>query len=158
MNLSKTLKTLPLIGALAMGLALTPAISNADDDKRGRDKDRYSHDAGKSHKKAHKQAHRAHKKEWKREHVRDHRRDHRDYRKKHGHKHVNSHKHGWKKRHGKHYGHRHTHHGHRHGHRGHRHEHVVVRDYDYHDHYVDFDDLRFMIGLHTDNVDIIFRD
>ena len=152
MNLSRILKTLPMIGVLAMGLALTPAISMADDDNRGRHKDRYSHDAGKSHKKAHKQDHRAHKKEWKREH----RRDHKKYKHGHGHKHVNNHKHGWKK----HYGHKHRHNGHRHSHshRGHRHEHVVVRDYGHHDHYLYFDDLRFVFGLHTDNVDIIFRD
>ena len=152
MNLSRTLKTLPLIGVLAMGLALTPAISMADDDNRGRHKDRYSHDAGKSHKKAHKQGHRAHKKEWKREH--------RSYGKHHGHKYTDKHKHGWKKRHGKHYGHKHSHRDtrHSHSHRGHRHEHVVVRDYGHHDHYLDFDDLRFVFGLHTDNVDIIFRD
>ena len=152
MNLSRTLKTLPLVGALAMGLAITPAISMADDDNRGRHKDRYSHDAGKSHKKAHKQDHRAHKREWKR----DHKGDHRSYRKHHGHKHVDDHRHGWKKRHGKHYGHKHGYHGHRH--HGHRHEHVVVRDYGHHDHYLDFDDIRFIFGLHTDNVDIIFRD
>lgn len=152
MNLSRTLKTLPLIGVLAMGLALTPAISMADDDNRGRHKDRYSHDAGKSHKKAHKQDHRAHKKEWKR--------DHRSYGKHHGHKYADKHKHGWKKRHGKHYGHKHSHRDtrHSHSHRGHRHEHVVVRDYGHHDHYLGFDDLRFVFGLHTDNVDIIFRD
>jgi hypothetical protein len=28
----------------------------------------------------------------------------------------------------------------------------------YHDHYPGFDDLRFMVGLHTDRFDIILRD
>ena len=40
-----TLKTLPLIGLLAMGLALTPVVSMADDDDRGQEKQIVDNDA-----------------------------------------------------------------------------------------------------------------
>jgi hypothetical protein len=139
-----TLKTLPLIGLLAMGLAL-PAVSMADrDDHRGRDHVYKKHDGGKGHKREHRRIHRDGKGQ----------RDHsRHYSK--GHKHGGHNKHVYSRhyKHGhKHYGHK----GHRHGH-GHKHvDHVVV-----HNHYDDWDDydrLRLMLGLHFDNIDIIYRD
>ena len=45
-----TLKTLPLIGLLAMGLALAPVTSMADDDRgRGKDRTYQKYDGGKGH-------------------------------------------------------------------------------------------------------------
>jgi hypothetical protein len=138
-----TLKTLPLIGLLAMGLALAPVTSMADDGDRGRGKDRVfqKHDGGKSH--------RADRRHFDRGH---------GYNKGHNKGHKKSHKYVQKhyKGHGhKHYGHRHkVYRPHSHGH-GHV-DHVVV-----HDHYnylSDYDRFRLMLGLHFDNVDIIYRD
>jgi hypothetical protein len=148
MNTLKTLKMLPLIGALAAGMALAPAVSIAGDNDRGRGKDRVyqKHDGGKGH--HHKGA---------RSHNKDRHKYHRGYGhhkglasdvsrivKHRGHKHVyNSH-----------YKHGHKHHGHRHPHHGHKHtDYVIV-----HDHYRDYDPFRLMLGLHFDNIDIIYRD
>ncbi len=129
MKTLSTLKTLPLVGLLAMGLALVPTVSMADknDHGRGEDKMYQQHDGGKSH-----------------------HNEHRDYR-----YHVDS-KHGGHKqvyvRGHNHYG-RHVHkHVHRHPPRGHT-DYVVV-----HEHYDDYDPLRLMLGLHFDNIDIIYRD
>jgi len=138
MNKLSTLKTLPLIGLLVMGLAL-PAVSMADDDKRGRGHDRVykKHDGGKGHQ-------------------REHRRIHRDGK---GHRapgyHIKGYKDGGHKHvYNKHYSRGHKHYGHKHHDHGHRHvDHVVV-----HDHYDDYDRLRLMLGLHFDNIDIIYRD
>ncbi len=160
MNLSRTLKTFPLAGALAMGLALTPAIVNADDDDRGRHKDRYSHDGGTAYEKSLRKEIRGLRKELKREH----KRNQKSHGKHHGHKHKNKHKH-------KHDGHKHNGHKHKHvykyKHNGHKHKHVYKHNHRGHKHrhhryhhyrYRDYDPLRFILGLHTDNFDIIFRD
>ena len=143
MKTLKTLKTLPLIGLLATGLALAPMASIADDDHRGRGKDRVyqKYDGGKGH---YRDGHRSH------------RRDHGIVNRAHSHKHKHrGHKHVYNthRKHG------HTHHGyahHRHGHKHHGHRHVdtvIV-----HDHYYDYDPFRLMLGLHFDNIDIIYRD
>ncbi|MBT8129530.1 MAG: hypothetical protein KJP10_06035 [Gammaproteobacteria bacterium] len=149
MKTLKTLKMLPLIGALATAMALAPVVSIAGDDDRGRGKDRVyqKHDGGKGH---HRDA------------ARSHRRDKGHYDRGHSHRkghlarsvagHV---KHGGHKYvHNSHYKHGHKHHGHRHPHHGHKHtDYVVV-----HDHYRDYDPFRLMLGLHFDNIDIIYRD
>jgi hypothetical protein len=133
MKTLSTLKTLPLVGLLAMGLALAPAASMADkkDHGHGGDKVYQKHDSGKSHQGNRHKSHRDV----------GHSNKHRDG----GHKQVyvrgynhydrHIHKHG------------HKHHGHRHA------DYVVV-----HDHYYDYDPLRLMLGLHFDNIDIIYRD
>lgn len=147
MNIRSTIKTLPLIGVLALGLVLSPMTAMADQSDRGSHKGQYSHDNSKKHNKAHKNA-RPHK-----VHEYDRR----------GHKHAGN-KHYDKRysRHNKHSNNKHFRHSHRdkhrHGSRRHSHSYYVVNDHRHHDHYIDFDDLRFMIGLHTDNFDIIFRD
>jgi len=141
MKILATLKTLPLIGLLAMGLALGPTVSMADDDDRGRGKDRVyqKYDGGKSH---YRDGHRSH------------RRDHGHYKRGHshkkgGHKHVyNSHRKHGHKHHG--YG----HHTHGHKHHGHRHVDTVI----VHDRHYDYDPFRLLLGLHFDNIDIIYRD
>ena len=143
MKTLNTLKTLPLIGALAVGMALAPTVSMADDDNHGRGKERVyqKHDGGKGH-------------------YRDGARsDHRDKgRYERGH---NQHK-GIARgavRELKHGGHKHVYnshykHGHKHHDQGHRHaDYVIV-----HDHYRDYDPFRLMLGLHFDNIDIIYRD
>jgi len=147
MKTLSTLKALPLIGLLAMGLTLAPAASMADDDDRGRGKDRVyqKHDSGKGH---YRDGHRSH------------RRDHGHY--KRGYSHKKGHKHGGHKhvynshrKHGhKHHGYSHHSHGHKHRHHGHRHVDTVV----VHDHHYDYDPFRLLLGLHFDNIDIIYRD
>ena len=144
MKTLKTLKTLPLIGALAMGLVTAPAVSMADDD-RGRGKDRVyqKHDGGKGHHRDARRSNRHDKIHYDRGH--SHRKGSIARHLKHGgHKHV----------HNSHYRHGHKHHGHKHHSHGHRHtDYVIV-----HDHYQDYDPFRLMLGLHLDNIDIIYRD
>ena len=141
------LKTLPLIGLLGLGLAFTPMTSMAGDDDRGRGKDRVyqKHDGGKG-------KHRVES--------RSHRRDKGHYVRDHGHKkgfakgYRKAQKHAYSGHHRK----GHKHHGHKqhvHAYRDHGHRHVdtvVV-----HDRY-DYDPFRLMLGLHFDNIDIIYRD
>lgn len=147
MKTLSTLKTLPLIGLLAVGLALSPAVSMADDDDRGRGKDRVyqKHDGGKGHSRSGGKSHRRDKGHYDRGH---------SYNKGHksGHKSVQNHNRG----HGhKHHGHTHkVYRPHNHGH-GHV-DHVVVHDS--YRHLSDYDHFRLMLGLHFDNIDIIYRD
>lgn len=144
MKTLSALKTLPLIGLLATGLALAPMAATAGDDDRGRGKDRVyqKYDGGKGH---YRDGHRSH------------RRDHGQY--KRGHGHSKGHKHGIvRQAYSKHRKHGHKHHGyahhtHGHKHQGHRHVDTVVV-HDYHD----YDPFRLMLGLHFDNIDIIYRD
>lgn len=138
-----TLKTLPLIGLLAMGLAL-PAVSLADEnDHRGRDRVHKKHDGGKGHQREHHKVHRS---------DRGHRNQGRHYNK--GHKHG-----GHKQVHNRHYNRDHKHYGkHHRGHKHHGHGHKHVDHVVVHDHYDDYDRLRLMLGLHFDNIDIIYRD
>jgi len=138
MKTLSTLKTLPLIGLLAMGLALAPTVSMADDDDRGRGKDRVyqKHDGGKGHN---------------RDAGKSHRRDKTYYNHGHGHKKgfARGHNKGHKHVYNNHYNVGHKHHGH-----GHKHvDRVIV-----HDHYSSYDPFRLMLGLHLDNIDIIYRD
>lgn len=143
MKTLSTLKTLPLIGLLAMGLALTPVVSMADDDNRGRGKDRVyqKYDGGKGHY---------------RDSARSHRRDKGAYNRGHGHKKgfARGHYKGHKNVVNNYYSSGHKHHGHKHHGHGHKHvDHVIV-----HDHYSSYDPFRLMLGLHLDNIDIIYRD
>ena len=138
MKTLSTLKTLPLIGLLAMGLALAPAVSMADDGDRGRGKDRVyqKHDGGKGHN---------------RDAGKSHRRDKTYYNHGHGHNKgfARGHNKGHKHVYNNHYNVGHKHHGH-----GHKHvDRVIV-----HDHYSSYDPFRLMLGLHLDNIDIIYRD
>ena len=132
MKTLSALKTLPLVGLLSMGLVLAPAISLADKDRgHGGDKMYQKHDDGKSHHGGHRKSH----------YDSGH---HKHY--KHG-----GHKHGYVRGHNHYIGHVHNH-GHKH--HGHRHtDYVVV-----HDHHDDYDPFRLMLGLHFDNIDIIYRD
>ena len=137
------LNTLPLAGILAMSLSLAPAVTLADDDRgRGRDHVYKKHDGGKHHYREHRRASRDHG-----AHKRGYHKGH-----KHGHKH-HSHKH-----HGhKHHRHGHSHRGHSHRDHGHRHvDRVIVHNY--YDDWNDYDRFRLMLGLHFDNVDLIYRD
>jgi len=143
MKTLSTLKTLPLIGLLTMGLALAPVVSMADNDDRGRGKDRVyqKHDGGKGHY---------------RDAARSHQRDKGVYNRGHGHKkgYAKGHAKGHKQVVNNYYRNGHKHHGHKHSGHGHNHvDHVVV-----HDHYSSYDPFRLMLGLHLDNIDIIYRD
>jgi hypothetical protein len=140
------LTKLPLISVIAAALLLSPVISMADKADRGHHKGVHSVNVDKKHNKG---VFRADK------HRYDKRGKHYKHRSDwHGHKpwakHHAGHKHGLYKRvYNKH---RHND-GHHHGH-----NHVTYID---HDHYYDdygFDRLSFMLGLHSDNLDIIFHD
>jgi hypothetical protein len=141
MNIQSNLKILPVVAALAMGLALAPMSSMAGDKDRGHGS--YSHDAG-SHSKS--RSDKSHKRE---RHADRH--DKRSYRgdrhhsKKHGHKHRKSR-------------HAHNHRGHKYRHQGHNPVYVVNNHGYYPERYIALDDLRFMVGIHTGNFDLIFRD
>lgn len=164
MKLLSTLKTLPVVSVLALGMALSPTLSIADNDKRGRDQAR-SHDSGKSYNKGQ---------------MRSDKRDGRATRSynKHDYKYRSTKRHGKRHGHGKHIvnyknkfgGHGHGHgHKHKHGHSGHNHRHsdhshtnVIVHDvgvYDYaRRHYLSLNDLGFTFGLHGSNFDFVIRD
>jgi len=131
-NKLTSIKTLPLLAVFATGLVLSPTLAMADDDDRGHSKHRYSQEN-----------HQA-----------------RGYANKHGNRHGE--RHNGSRHYNKHYGHRdgyahNKHYYRRDDHRGHRHSTYIVNDYYDNDYYL-LDPLRFMIGLHTNNVDIIFRD
>lgn len=165
MNISSKLKTLPILGSLALALISAPAIAVADNAKREQNRGQYSQKADKSHYRG--ESNRQHRQQG--EHRGQQRNGHNrhgynDYAHNHGHKyafnksHKKHHKH---RRHGHNSHHRHPHYGHRHGHSHGQHNHyqsnVIVRP-QRHTPYLNLNDVRFMFGLHTDNVDLIFRD
>ena len=152
MNIIPSLKTLPLISAIAFGLALSPTLSMAADGNRGDHKMKYSHDRGQSHKNGHGR-HKTGKSQRNSpvaHAVNKHRQE------KQGHKHrSNNH---YDRAYGNHMYHKHGNHGHNHAYSDHNHTNYVYHDYGYRGQYVDLDNMRFMLGLHTGNFDIIFRD
>jgi len=141
------LKIAPLAAMLALGMALTPISAMASNGDRGHHKENHSKNVGKH---------------FDRGNSRSGKHSYREPR-------HNNHKRslGYKLKHdyGTRYG-RHNDHGHRkhvryyprYDHRGHGTTHYVINDNHHRDHYVDYDPLRFMIGLHTNNFDITFRD
>ena len=143
MKKRNTLKTLPLIALLTLGMGVLPAVSQAD---QGKLVSALSHDGGKGH----------------RDYGKSHGRDKGRYERGHGHKdrgyakgHDKGHKHVYNYSKGHRHDHGYSHHGHKHHvYRPHRHvDHVIVHDY--HDEY---DPFRLLLGLHFDNIDIIYRD
>ena len=151
MNIIHTLKSLPVIGLITLGLVLSSNTAMADkaghDGTKGQIAQQFSHELDKSYGRKHKHAKR-HKEQ---------RYDRGRY--SYGHS-KHSHKH-----HGRHHGHKHKSHRahghgdyHQHGYRGHSHSHSTHNHAGHRHHYVDFDDLHFMVGLHTDRFDIILRD
>jgi hypothetical protein len=144
-----TLKTLPIIGLLAIGVAMVPAVSQAA--PPGALGSALSHDGGKGH---HRDGGKGH-----RDYGKSHGRDKGRYDRGHGHKgYAKGHDRGHKRvyNYSKGHGHGYSHHGHKHRvYHPHKHvEHVIVHDY--HDEY--YDPFRLLLGLHFDNVDIIYRD
>jgi len=168
MKTLSTLKTLPLIGLLAMGLALTPVVSMADDDDRGRGKDRtyQKHDGGKGHYRDGGKSHRRDKGQYNRGHgqnkgyAKGHNKGHnKGYAKSHN----KGHSKGYAKGHNK--GRKHVYNygsGHGYAHHGHTHQvyrpHTHVEQVVVHDYHGVYDPFRLMLGLHLDNIDIIYRD
>ena len=146
MNIIHTMKNLPVIGLITIGLALSSNTAMADkadrDGRKGQMAQQFSHELDKSYGKRHKHS-KPHKE----------RRHGKNYR-KHSHKH-HSRDHGHRHKGHKSHGHRDYH---RHGYRGHSHSYSSLHHVGHGHNYVDFDDLHFMIGLHTDRFDIILRD
>lgn len=151
MKTLSTLKTLPLVGLMALGVAMAPVVSEAAPGAVGHsvEKQARKHDGGKGHYRDGGKSHRGDKGHYDRGHNKGHKSDHNKGHNKHGHKSA----HNYYRGHGqKHSGYKHQSHKH-HGH-GHRHSDYVV----VHDHYSDYDPFRLMLGLHLDNIDIIYRD
>ena len=138
-----TLKNLPLVTILAAGLVLSPVLVMASQGERNSNKAHYSQNDRQSHSKADKRSSKAHYKS----------RDNRN-KSKHGY----SSKHRYNTKHGRHNDRAHY----KRGFNNHRHDHhattYVVNDHHYSDYPYGLEHLRFMIGLHTNNFDIVFRD
>lgn len=147
MNYLAKRKFIPLASILSLTLAMTPGITMADDG--GRQKNQYSHDGAKSHKKQPR----------KEQHVihgynkpAHNKARHKQVTKVYGKPYM---KHN-KPVHYKYVSYGHDYRGH--DHRGYGHTRYIVIDDHHHEHYVDLDDIRFKVGLHTGNLDIIFHD
>ena len=158
MNIISQLKTLSFISAVAFGLILSPTLSMADDGNRGHKKDQYSHDRGQMKNKAKNKA--VHHGESHKQRGNSHVANAMGYR---GHvKQSNKHRsdHHYDRARKNHNYHKHGGHGHNHNYvySSHSHSRHVNHDHAHRGQYVDFDNLRFMFGLHTGNFDIIFRD
>lgn len=146
MNNKTILKNLPLLTIFTASLVLSPAIAMAEHGDRSHSKDKYSHDdrraQGKSHNRSEKY------------------RNKHNYR-SHGKKHKGNNRHSSSYRYDKGRGHHNDYAHYKRGHGNHRHDHhttYVVNDNHYSGHLYGLDRLRFMIGLHTNNFDITFRD
>lgn len=141
------LKTVPLITVLALGLAFAPLSAMAGNGNRGHQKSEHSNSSGKHHNKG---QYRSEKHTYREPRHNNHKRSlGRKLNHDHGTRYSSHHNRGHDK---------HVRHYPRYDHRGHGTTHYVVNDYYPRDHYVDFDHLGFMIGLHTNNFDIMFRD
>jgi hypothetical protein len=139
-----TLKNLPLLALLTAGLVLSPTMVMAGHGDNSHSKGQYSRNDRQSHSKGHKQNVKKHYKS----HGKSHKGNYGISSKRHyskGYGHSNDYKRG-------HYNYRHDHH------RDQHHTTYIVNDHHYDDYSYGLDPLRFMIGLHTNNVDIIFRD
>lgn len=145
MNLIPKLKIIPLATVIFLGLSLSPALSLAAD--KGHDKDygrqqkQQSHDTGKSN-------FRQPRKEVTVAHGYDGRGPNRGVKNYHKTPIVKYDRHVYYR------GVPYRHHAHD------RVNYIVVDNdcRDCHDHYVEYDDVRFKIGVHTGNFDIVFRD
>ena len=142
-SLKTSLKTLPLITILTIGLALAPINSMAGNADRGHQKSGHVKHSAKNHDKGHyssqKYIHRSANKSHRSgvSHALKHRKNA---------SYGDIHNRGYYKR-GRHYDHRYYYP-----------THYVTNNHDHGGHFFDIDHLRFMIGLHTDNFDITFRD
>jgi hypothetical protein len=145
------LKAIPFIAMLALGMAFAPMSAMAGSGDRGHHKAEQSKNVGKHHNRGH---YRSEKHAYKEPRHNSHRRN-----VDRNHKRKLNHEYGTRygRHHNKHVRHypRYDHH---YDHRGHGTTHYVINDYHHKDRYVDYDHLGFMIGLHTNNFDITFRD
>jgi hypothetical protein len=147
MKLLMTLKTLPLAGLLAVGLAVIPSVSMADKGGDRGHQARTSHDGGKSFK----GDKRGHNDRDQRFGLNTKGHDKRGFYRGDRHEVGNAHGHDRRD-----YGHDRGH-AHNYSYPVYNHTTTVVHDYG-HRHYLGLGDLSLLLGIHTDNVDIIFRD
>ena len=143
MNNKTILKSLPLLTIFTASLVLSPAIAIAAHGDHSYSKEKYSHDDRRSHSKSHNRSNKRGNKHNYRSNGKGHNR--------------HSSTHHDDKRHG----HHNDHARYKHRHDDHRHDHhttYVVNDHYYNDRLYGLYHLRFMIGLHTNNFDITFRD
>jgi hypothetical protein len=142
-NTNFNLKRLSIAGAITAVMILSPAIAMADKGDRGHNREHNTVVAGQKHHKGNFRV----KEPARKVHGGSHKIRHTNWRKRHdGHRH----------KYYKHPHNRHAHHGYHDN--GHRHVNYVVHDHYYYDDGYDLDYLRFMIGLHSDNLDIILHD
>ena len=148
-------KAVTLIAMLALGMALSPMSAMAGNSDRGHHKTGYSNNAGKHHDRGNYRSDKHSKREAR----------HNSHRGSLDRNHKRKLNHGYGSRYGRHHNHDHKKHvkhypryDHHYDHRGHGTTHYVINDYHHRNRYVDYDHLGFMIGLHTNNFDITFRD
>ena len=142
------LNTLPLLAVLAVTLFLSPGLSLADNANSGHHKEKHAHDGGKSSRKGHVVGHHRSNQHRYKTHGKSHKdKDNYSYRPELHYSNGHHNKHVFYKR-----GH------HNYVHRTYSHINYVVNDHDSNDHFNALDQLRFMIGLHSDNLDIILHD
>jgi hypothetical protein len=145
------LKTVPLIVMLVLGMAITPISAMAGNGDRGNHKAEHSKNVGKHHDRGN---YRSEKHADRKPHYNSHKRNlNHKLNNEHGTRYGRQHNRGHNK-HVRHYPRYDRHYDHR----GHGTTHYVINDYPHRDRYVDYDRLGFMIGLHTNNFDITFRD
>jgi len=154
-NTRLPLQAVPVIAMLVLGVALAPMSAMASNGDRGQHKAERSKNVGKHHDRSN---YRSEKHAYREPRHNSHRRNvDRNHKRKlnhgYGTRYGSHHNHGHKK-HIKHYP-RYDHH---YDHRGHGTTHYIVNDYHHRNRYVDYDHLGFMIGLHTNNFDVTFRD
>lgn len=138
MNIISTFKTLPLLGAFAIGLTMTPTLSVADGNDRGRHNERHTQQSAHNNQSQHRGNIRNHSKQ--------------RHQNQHGHNQRTQHRHGNK--------HKQIVHNYN-GHNRNRHQYTYAQHrvrFSQPRHFLSLSNLGLMFGLHTDNVDIIYRD
>jgi len=140
MTILSTLKTLPLLAVLAVGTSVVPSLAVAGNHNAEPHKTQRSQHKANKHNRQHKERH-AHANH-RNQHV-DHPRDRRHFKKHHQPRRVV---------HNRHYR------GHKHVHNRYCHHPVSYRSYSHQPHFLSHSGLRLMLGLHTDNLDIVFHD
>lgn len=150
MNIISNIKNLTLISSVALALALSPSLSMAENGKHGKSKSQYTQERGGMYNKVRSQkySHERHSNKHTSHSISKHRHE------KHGIKHRPAVHHA--QSHRKYGHHKRGYHGHNHTYAGHTHSNHV--SHGHRGQFVDLDNMRFMFGLHTGNLDIIFRD
>jgi len=140
MTILSTLKTLPLLAVLATGTGLAPTLATAGNHNAETHRAQQSQHKANKHNRQHRERH-AHT---------NHRSHHADHRQKK--RHFAKHHQPRRVVHSRHYR------EHKHVHNRYCQHPVSYRYYSPQPHFLSHNGLRLMLGLHTDNLDIVFHD